>query len=148
MPIFNRPRWSDARDSTAPRPQGRNGREAGLPESAPPAGAPWLRGPAMSLRPARLQALDLELPATPTSVTTARHAVAEFCNGHALDHGAVALAVTEAAATPSCTLTATATRDLGLTVIANFTDTMQIEHDGRRYATDHALRARRLMTRR
>ena len=42
--------------------------------------------------------LELELPATPISVKTARHAVAEFCNGHALDHWAVALAVTEAVA--------------------------------------------------
>jgi anti-sigma regulatory factor (Ser/Thr protein kinase) len=38
------------------------------------------------------------LPATPTSVTTVRHAVAEFCAGQVLDHGAVALAVTEAVA--------------------------------------------------
>jgi anti-sigma regulatory factor (Ser/Thr protein kinase) len=42
--------------------------------------------------------LQLELPATPTSITAARHAVAELCAGHALDHEAVALAVSEAVA--------------------------------------------------
>jgi serine/threonine-protein kinase RsbW len=42
--------------------------------------------------------LELELPAAPSSVTTVRHAVAEFCAGHALNHEAVALAVSEAVA--------------------------------------------------
>jgi serine/threonine-protein kinase RsbW/stage II sporulation protein AB (anti-sigma F factor) len=40
--------------------------------------------------------LDLELPAVPSSVATGRHAVAEFCAGLAVDHEAVALAVSEA----------------------------------------------------
>ena len=92
MPIFNGPWWR-ARDSTAPRPRGRRGREAGLPERAPPAGAPW---PAMSLRPTGLQPLDLELAATPACVATARHAVADYCADQDLDHDGVALAVSEA----------------------------------------------------
>ena len=114
--------------------------------------------------PSSVGPLELELPATPTSVTTARHAVAEFCNGHALDHGAVALAVTEAMANavvhayrdgnPGLVYVAASLDDgalgvvisddgqgmtprtdspgigLGLALIANLTDTMQIEHDG------------------
>lgn len=108
--------------------------------------------------------LELELPATPSSVTTARHAVAEFCNGHALDHGAVALAVTEAVANavlhayrdgdPGLVYVAASLDDgtlavvisdygrgmaprtdspgigVGLALIANLTDAMQVEHDG------------------
>lgn len=42
--------------------------------------------------------LELELPAVPSSVATTRHAVAEFCAGQALDHDAVAFAVSEAVA--------------------------------------------------
>ena len=53
---------------------------------------------AMCPPPSPAGPLALELPATPTSVTTARHALAEFCAGHALDHEAVALAVSEAVA--------------------------------------------------
>lgn len=96
MPIFDRPWWSDPRDSTAPRPQGRDGYEPGLPASAPPAGAPQLSGRAIGPRQTRLQPLDLELAATPASVATARHAVAGYCADQALDHDGVALAVSEA----------------------------------------------------
>lgn len=108
--------------------------------------------------------LELELPATPNSVTTARHAVAEFCAGQVIDHGAVALAVTEAVANvvvhayrdgdPGLVYVAASLDDgtlavvisddgqgmaprtdspgigLGLALIANLTDTMQIEHGG------------------
>ena len=50
----------------------------------------------MSLRPPRLQPLDLELAATPACVATARHAVADYCADQDLDHDGVALAVSEA----------------------------------------------------
>ena len=50
----------------------------------------------MSLPAIPLDSLDLELPATAASVPTARHAVAEFSAGHALDHAAIAIAVSEA----------------------------------------------------
>jgi serine/threonine-protein kinase RsbW len=40
--------------------------------------------------------LGIELPAQPRSVASARHAVADFCVGRALDHHAVAIAVSEA----------------------------------------------------
>ena len=39
---------------------------------------------------------ELELPAVATSVATGRHAVREFCDGHPLDHGTIAIAVSEA----------------------------------------------------
>jgi serine/threonine-protein kinase RsbW len=108
--------------------------------------------------------LELKLPATPSSVTIARHGVAEFCAGQVLDHGAVALAVTEAVANavvhayrdgdPGLVYVAASLDDgtlavvisddgkgmrprtdspgigIGLALIANLTDSMQIEHDG------------------
>jgi len=40
--------------------------------------------------------LELELPAQPSSVASARHAVEDFCAGEVLDHQAVAIAVSEA----------------------------------------------------
>jgi len=40
--------------------------------------------------------LELELPAVAISVATGRHAVRNFCNGHPLDHGTIAIAVSEA----------------------------------------------------
>ena len=40
--------------------------------------------------------LDIELPAVVGSVHDARHAVADFCVGHALDHEGIAIAVSEA----------------------------------------------------
>jgi stage II sporulation protein AB (anti-sigma F factor) len=40
--------------------------------------------------------LELELPAQPRSVASARHAVRDFCAGEVLDHQAVAIAVSEA----------------------------------------------------
>jgi serine/threonine-protein kinase RsbW len=42
--------------------------------------------------------LDIELPAVPGSVHAARHAVAAFCVGRALDHEGIAIAVSEAVA--------------------------------------------------
>ena len=50
----------------------------------------------MSLRPARLQPLDLVLAASPDCVATARHAVAGYCADQDLDHDGVALAVSDA----------------------------------------------------
>ena len=119
------------------------------------------------------------MPASPSSVTIARHAVAEFCAGQVLDHGAVALAVTEAVANavmhaycdgePGLVYVAASLDDgtlavvisddgkgmrprtdspgigIGLALIANLTDSMQIEHDGG--GTRLIMRfARRLMT--
>jgi serine/threonine-protein kinase RsbW len=40
--------------------------------------------------------LEIELPVQRTSIASARHAVAGFCAGRALDHEAVAIAVSEA----------------------------------------------------
>jgi len=39
---------------------------------------------------------ELELPAVATSIATGRHAVRKFCDGHSLDHGKIAIAVSEA----------------------------------------------------
>jgi len=40
--------------------------------------------------------LELELPAVASSVAAGRHAVRKFCDGRALDHGTIAIAVSEA----------------------------------------------------
>ena len=50
----------------------------------------------MSRRSASLAPLQLELPALPASVAAARRGVARSCADRALDHDAVALAVSEA----------------------------------------------------
>ena len=50
----------------------------------------------MSPPPRSAGPLEIELPAIPKSVAAARHAVADFCAGHALDHQAIAIAVSEA----------------------------------------------------
>ena len=50
----------------------------------------------MSPTPSPSAPLDIELPAVADSVRTARHAVAAFCAGQALDHDGVAIAVSEA----------------------------------------------------
>jgi anti-sigma regulatory factor (Ser/Thr protein kinase) len=39
---------------------------------------------------------ELELPAVAISVATGRHAVRRFCDGQSLDHGKIAIAVSEA----------------------------------------------------
>ena len=39
---------------------------------------------------------ELELPAVASSVAAGRHAVRKFCDGHSLDHGKIAIAVSEA----------------------------------------------------
>jgi serine/threonine-protein kinase RsbW/stage II sporulation protein AB (anti-sigma F factor) len=76
--------------------------------------------------------LELELPAAPTSVTTARHAIADFCAGHALDHEAVALAVSEAVA--NTVVHAYLDRDPGLVYVSASLDdgalTVMISDDG------------------
>jgi serine/threonine-protein kinase RsbW len=48
--------------------------------------------------PSPVAPLHIELPAVADSVGTARHAVAAFCVGHALDHEGIAIAVSEAVA--------------------------------------------------
>jgi anti-sigma regulatory factor (Ser/Thr protein kinase) len=50
----------------------------------------------MRPEPSSAGQLELELPAQPRSVASARHAVEDFCAGEALDHQAVAIAVSEA----------------------------------------------------
>ena len=50
------------------------------------------------MRPPPVAPLEVHLPATAGSVTTARHAVARFSAGRALDDGGIALAVSEAVA--------------------------------------------------
>jgi stage II sporulation protein AB (anti-sigma F factor) len=50
----------------------------------------------MSPLPSSVGPLEIELSAAPTSIATARHAVADFCGGQALDHQAVAITVSEA----------------------------------------------------
>jgi hypothetical protein len=50
----------------------------------------------MSPAPSSAGRLELELPAQPRSVASARRAVEDFCAGEALDHQAVAIAVSEA----------------------------------------------------
>ena len=109
--------------------------------------------------------LDLELPATATSVTTVRHAVAAFCTGQAVNHEAVALAVSEAVANtvvhayrdrdPGLVYVSARLDDralvvvirddgqgitprtdspglgLGLALMSNLTDSMQIDDDDR-----------------
>jgi anti-sigma regulatory factor (Ser/Thr protein kinase) len=50
----------------------------------------------MSPPPSSAGRLELELPAQPRSVASARHAVEDLCSGEALDHQAVAIAVSEA----------------------------------------------------
>jgi anti-sigma regulatory factor (Ser/Thr protein kinase) len=40
--------------------------------------------------------LELELPAVAINVAAGRHAVRKFCDGRALDHGTIAIAVSEA----------------------------------------------------
>lgn len=50
----------------------------------------------MSLPPTPVAPLEIELPAVAGSVHEARHAVADFCVGHALDHEGIAIAVSEA----------------------------------------------------
>jgi serine/threonine-protein kinase RsbW len=50
----------------------------------------------MSPAPSNGGQLELELPAQPRSVASARHAVEDFCAGEVLDHQAVAIAVSEA----------------------------------------------------
>ena len=40
--------------------------------------------------------LELELPSVASSVAAGRHAVRDFCDGHSLDHGKIAIAVSEA----------------------------------------------------
>ena len=52
----------------------------------------------MSSPPRRDAPVDIELPAVAGSVQTARHAVAAFCIGRALDHEGIAIAVSEAVA--------------------------------------------------
>jgi serine/threonine-protein kinase RsbW len=109
--------------------------------------------------------LELELPAAPASVTTVRHALAEFCAGQALNHEAVALAVSEAVANivvhayrdrePGLVYVSARLDDdalvvvirddgldvtprtdspgmgLGLALMSNLTDSMQIDDDAR-----------------
>ena len=41
-------------------------------------------------------AIELELPSVASSVAAGRHAVRDFCDGHSLDHGTIAIAVSEA----------------------------------------------------
>ena len=50
----------------------------------------------MSGADASALSLDLELPAVASSVAAGRHAVTDFCNGYSVDHGAIAIAVSEA----------------------------------------------------
>jgi anti-sigma regulatory factor (Ser/Thr protein kinase) len=50
----------------------------------------------MSPSPSGAGQLEIELPAQPRSVASARHAVEDFCASEALDHQAVAIAVSEA----------------------------------------------------
>jgi anti-sigma regulatory factor (Ser/Thr protein kinase) len=52
----------------------------------------------MSPPPSPVAPLDIELSAVADSVGTARHAVAAFCVGYALDHEGIAIAVSEAVA--------------------------------------------------
>ena len=55
--------------------------QGGVPDARADAGGPWF---------------ELELPAVATSVATGRHAVRRFCDGQSLDHGTIAIAVSEA----------------------------------------------------
>ena len=55
--------------------------QGGVPDARADAGGP---------------SFELELPAVATSVATGRHAVRKFCDGQPLDHGKIAIAVSEA----------------------------------------------------
>ena len=55
--------------------------QGGVPDARADAGGP---------------SFELELPAVATSVATGRHAVRRFCDGQSLDHGKIAIAVSEA----------------------------------------------------
>ena len=45
---------------------------------------------------AAAQSFELELPAVASSVAVGRHAIRKFCDGRPLDHGPIAIAVSEA----------------------------------------------------
>ena len=55
------------------------------------------RGNARDARPdVAAPSIELDLPSVASSVAAGRHAVRDFCDGHSLEHGKIAIAVSEA----------------------------------------------------